>query len=411
MSDQKLYYFSEEDNETRNDFAVFCLIFVLTCNPYFLRILGKEMQVLLPAAIGVFWAFHRRIKIASSDFLVCVSFLFVMSVHLLEFGSVTIASSLSMLVKILTGLVVVRFSRDIDRSYILMMYGVSIFSFLFYFPTLAGLPVENLLSSIGQNAGELGGLHVGFYNFKVEHSGVEFLRNPGFFGEPGIFACLIVFALLLAAKNMSTTPTRFFYVLYAALITTQSTTGYIAGAAVFMFLMFKSKAVAKYVEVFSMAFRIAIGVISIVGIIYIFSDSSFLLEKIQQQFVMFEQRDEGWELTRWGNADFDWEFIVDRPLFGWSQLWETRGLQNVEFVDRFGNGLTGFIVRFGFVGFGLFLLFAFRTMSHIYNSKGVAALAVGLIVVMLFGEFLLSFPIFLALMFQREHLPVPNSLQ
>lgn len=384
----------------RMDYIVLLLIFSLTSNPFFYWILGTEAQILLPAVLALLWCVHRRIKFTRRDFFVFALFLFVMLAHFFEFGGATIASSLSMLLKILMALVVIRTVPNFFGKYVSIMYGLSIMSLFFFIPTVLGLDLKGLFAPIGITDG-FGGVHIMFHHFKQEY-GEGLNRNMGFFGEPGLFSGFLILALLFTLKSTINVSRRHYFVLIATLLSTQSTTGYLVGFVVVL-LTFLSKnkfysPKAKNNAHQPMIKGMAIACV-LIGFIFSLDALPFLSKKIGTHIEITESRDEGWRLTRYGNAQFDWEYIAAKPMFGWSQLLETRKLEDEDFAYRLGNGLTGFTVRYGFVGIAVFLFFAYRALSDFYGNNFFAAIAIFVVTLLLNGEHFLGFPLFLSLMF------------
>lgn len=389
----------QNTNRVRADYFIFSLIFFLTGNPFFYWVLGKETQIILPVVIALSWAIRRRIKLTGTDLIVFVAFLLVVLVHFIEFGSATILSSLTMLSKIFIGLALARSIPDIYGKYISVMYWLSLLSLIFFIPGFMGLDMKNLFAHVGI-VDEFGGVHILFHYFKVEGD-LSLNRNMSFFGEPGIFAGFLIVAMLFALKNAANVPLRYFLVFITTLISTQSTTGYLIGfvvTLVWLNIRFSSSS-SKNLKIL----QLMIKVLAVSGLltvfVSVFSDLPFLAEKIQGQTEWAVNEGDGWELTRYGNAMFDLSYISERPLFGWSQLLETRNLQDEDFAQHQGNGLTGFAVVYGVFGLAIFIYFAYKTFFRFYKNKTIAAMVVMLLLILLNGEDFLKFPFFLSLLF------------
>lgn len=382
----------------RIDTLVLFAIVVTSSNPYIYWILGKEQQLVLPVIIALIWGVRRHIKFTRSDIIVFSLFLLVMLAHVLEFGTAVIASSVAMVLKLIVALLIMRAIPNFFVNYVFVMYVLSIVSLFFYLSPLVGLDFKILLSPIGIYD-EFGGVHVAFHNYKKQF-GEDLYRNMGFFGEPGIFAGFLVLALLFIAKDTAKIARRHFYVLIVALLSTQSTTGYLVGLIVVpLVYMSRNGAVFENIKILNTVVKMLFVFIFLIGFFSVFNKLPFLSEKLDRQSQLIESQEVGWQLTRIGNAQFDMGYIADRPFFGWSQLLETRKLENEDFAFRQGNGLTGFAVRYGLVGMVIYFLFAYGALKNYYNNKSFSIIAILAIALLLNGEHFLNYSLFLSLMF------------
>lgn len=388
------------NTNTRNGlgFVVLMLIVVISSNPFFYAILGKQEQIIIPAGLAFIFAIYRKIRVTRRDVVIFCLLLFVMSVHLFEYGIATIESSLAMMLKLFTALIIARTIPNYFAGYVSLMYVLSLLSLFFYVSPLVGLDLKGLFLSIAI-PDEYGGLHIAIHNYKKQF-GEDLYRNMGFFGEPGIFAGFLVLALLFMMKSAANVPRKYFYVLIIALVSSQSTTGYLAGLIVVpAAYIFRNRVSFANTQIVKMAAKGIIVVLFLIGFVSVFTKLPFLSEKIESQAGLIESQEVGWQLTRVGNAQFDMGYIADRPFFGWSQLLETRKLENEDFAFRQGNGLTGFAVRYGLVGIVVFFFFAFGVLTKYYGNKSLAAIAILVIGLILNGEHFLNFSLFLSLMF------------
>ena len=155
-----------------------------------------------------------------------------------------------------------------------------------------------------------------------------------------------------------------------------------------------SSAGGKALATFSVTFFLLIAATA-------FNQLPFLEDKITNQFQEANEREGQYYLGRYGNLLYDLKYIGERPFFGWSALPETRQV-NVEEIAGQGNGLSGYALKYGFVGIFGFIFFSFGALSINYGSKKIAAIMILVVSILLTGEQFLNYPIFLSLMFIQK---------
>lgn len=392
---------------TINRFYLFLtlLVIVISGNPavdYF----NKEAVIILPAIVMLGWAIYKRVKVTRRDFLVLAFFSAIYLAHLIEFGSMTLSSSSGMLFRLLTALLAVRVIPDFAAKYVTVMYGLAIMSLVFFIPYWLGLDLPSLLAPISIPL-RPGDINIGLHNFMHAYN-EGLIRNRGFFWEPGAFAGYLILALLFTLKDVEKVPRRYFFILIVALLSTQSTTGYLAFLVVAISIYIikaakRSSLGGQFVTAFAV---VAFALIAVAA----FNNLPFLKEKITGQFEEAQTGEGQYYLGRYGNLLYDLNYIVDRPFFGWSALSETRQVVAEEIAGQ-GNGLSGYTVKYGLVGILGFLFFSFTALSKLYGNKKIAAIAIITIIILLNGEQFLGFPMFLSLMFaaQRKSKSLPVS--
>jgi hypothetical protein len=363
------------------------------------NLLGKETLYIGALMVFIVLWWLNPVKLTKQDFVVFALFAFLTLGHLLSFGSIVIPASLGLLIRLSIALLAVRLISDFRRRYVTVIYFLSLVSLMFWLPTVIGIDMQSLLSALRVPT-EAGGFHIGIHNFKDEY-GVG-VRNMGMFWEPGAFAgylALALFFMIGSGQNKGSQKMRALVVI-AALLSTQSTTGYIALAVLATFYAHDIKMVKDKMMrlvVFSVVF-LALG-----GGAYLASTQvSFLGEKISEQIKLTFAEDGASRINRFGNLLYDLEWIAERPGLGWSANPETRLSADSEVVDliaRQGNGLSGFAVKFGLVGLVVFVGFFVKTTRRISGSWAVALFGVTVVFVLLNGEQFLNFPIFFTLMF------------
>ncbi len=233
------------------------------------------------------------------------------------------------------------------------------------------------------------------YNYKIGHE----LQNSGILWEPGAFAGLLVFTILLNisdfTKNIRNIKSEYF-VLIIAIISTQSTGGYLFLLILILFAIFKKIGFRELV--------ISILIFSIS--LFVFNRFEFLGEKIINQKDAAQEQEIGdFSNTRIGSWYFDLHYILKRPLFGngfdeMERYSDHRFLIKLDkkALDGNGNSLSNTWAKIG----AIFILFYFisvyfrlRRFSNLRNTS----LIVLILFLMFQHEDWFNFPLFLSLNF------------
>lgn len=383
--------------QSLDNFAVF-LVVLASGNPVVPHLLGKEaVWIALPVVLGTY-GLLRGIRLKKSDAWLFAVFVLIALAHYGEFGPSVLPASVGFLLKLLAAIFLVRIVHDFPQAYGRVMWVLALISLAIFVPQIV---LGDVLRSFAQVAAISYGpdvTHVGFHNFGPE---MHAYRNSGFFWEPGAFAGYLTLAiLLLIAQKAGRTKTLRFIdkqvaVLVLAVLTTQSTTGYVALAGLAVAFLWVNYGVRQIGR-----FLVAICLV-IFGALLAYTEVPFLGEKIDAQYGRSLAREGAHETTRFGNAIYDFSFIRERPVLGWSTFTETRSRvdQDIsEIAAGQGNGLTGLIVKFGFVGLVIFVALSFRFFMQHSGSRILAGAAVAVVLVLLVGEQYLNYPLFLTLM-------------
>lgn len=221
------------------------------------------------------------------------------------------------------------------------------------------------------------------------------LKNAGMFWEPGAHAGVLTLCLALNFNNL-----RYYWINYRfriiaiilALLSAQSTTGYLVGFIIFLFF-FVNKSTIVFIPIF------------LVVALYVYQSTSFLSEKIATQFEDSQSLKVG-EVsnTRFGSAIFDWYYIQKHPFIG-NGLDETTRYANHKYlfigekgdVIGSGNGFTGTIASLGFLYVFGYLYFLWKATA--VKNKIFSCLILLVVILNLQGEQWLNFPLYLGLLF------------
>ena len=242
------------------------------------------------------------------------------------------------------------------------------------------------------------------YTFMI-HSN-EYYRNAGVFWEPGAYAGYLCIALLFlfSIKN-SITRSYFLYsfvLLSASLLTTFSTTGYIAYLIVFILYV-------KSINQKSIMYFILISV-TLITSYYLYGSLSFLQGKIDVQIENTLYENHSWQINRFGSFLYDFEYIKIKPLFGWGHNFENIGYEIAEFKEKMGNGFSGYILKNGIIGFLIIMVSIYNNMKQLKIEYFSFAFVL-VFCILLQGEVFLEYPFFLALAFFSFDTPTYDTNQ
>jgi hypothetical protein len=386
------------------NYFIIAFLIIISGNPIFYKIVTKEFNYAVISFLSILFIIIFRTKIDIVAKRVVLMFLSIFALQIIQFGSVIINSYFGFLANMMFGLICFRYIANSSYIYIRVMTAISIISLIFYIPDIiSGHYLRSVMSTISIDYGSAA-VHIGLHNFNSE---IDSHRNSGMFWEPGAFGGYLVVAILLTITSKRILISRSTILLIITTLTTQSSTSYIALILCLYILIlqkFNRKEAIKYF--------VLISVFSIFALISSFT-VPFLMEKVAFQYANAVALDEGYQLSRFGNALYDWNFIRSHPIVGWSTTPATRGLSPDEvsdFVAGQGNGLTGSVVRFGFLG--VFTLFA-AAFSAYYQYSGklqIALMSCIILAVLLFGEQYLMFPLFFGFFFVNadKNLLLPN---
>lgn len=228
--------------------------------------------------------------------------------------------------------------------------------------------------------------------------GEDLIRNCGFFWEPGAFGGYIAFLTLLFFNDLS----QLFKsnkwkctVIIAALLSTQSTGGYMSfGIIIMTYFAISMKSKAKYI----------ILPLAIISAIYAYSNLTFLSDKFEEQNKSASELEWGeYSSTRMGTLMFDLYYIVKHPLVGNGLHEHTRLADHLILakmltngdVAAAGNGFSDTIAKWGIIYAFVFALIFSRTNKKLPFSIKICFLL--LVCLILQGEAFMNFPLFLGI--------------
>lgn len=225
--------------------------------------------------------------------------------------------------------------------------------------------------------------------YNVEH--IHTYRNSGPFWEPGAFAIFLVIAQLFRFRE-----NNFFdkvgLVLFISVITTLSTSGFLAEFLLLIFYITRQK---------NFGAKLIIPVIVLVGL-GVYTEFDFMEEKIQRNIEVADYN----TASRFGSAVADLRDFENSPIIGWGRG-ENRfgGMKYASFTREFhrNNGLSDLLVTYGLIIFVFYLYRVFKSFRIIAFpiSDGGLGPFIFLFVLMILGfsQGIFMRPFFLAFLF------------
>ncbi len=189
------------------------------------------------------------------------------------------------------------------------------------------------------------------------------IRNPGPTWEPGGWAVFLTIALmfsLLKSKQFFTIKNIFIII---NLITTFSTTAYIATSILILYFIFTSERVNMFIKV--IAFPTFLFLFSL-----IFNNAEFMKEKIENSYLDAQDKNIT-EVTsgRFFSIRKAVNSISRYPIIGRGLVSATSAKSGED--ESSGYGIIDIGVRFGILGLLLYLIILFRSIKILCNSSGL----------------------------------------
>jgi hypothetical protein len=397
-----------------SDVALIIVVLCVSGDPAALWFVGKETTyTVIAAVLGCALLLSRGLGARTVRAFVPTALVFatLSIIHAYAFDFFPVVTVMGFLTRLFIGMAVIMIVCDFVRAYILAMIGLALLSLLFWIPEYIalrfGMHFHDVFRTLASRLGP--GPHdrwsLGFQTFLLDPQQIH--RNSGIFWEPGAFAGYIIVALLmLAVVRPSLTRNQHraaLCILTVTLISTFSTTGFIAYPIALLLNIDWRGVNREHTSRAALSIFVIVPLI-ILSSLYAFSEFDFLGVKINKQITAVERHEPAFHINRIGTLEYDWQYVSKRPVTGWGLNNKTRfALAPWTADDGFGNGMSDFIVKFGFIGFGTFLLGVGRGASRISGkSRGYVLGFVTSILIVLQGEPFLSFPFFLGLMFLRH---------
>jgi hypothetical protein len=233
------------------------------------------------------------------------------------------------------------------------------------------------------------------YNLPIGH----LTRNSGMFWEPGAFAGILTLGLALNLNSLQYYWNKHKILLSSiilALISSQSTTGYLVSFLILIFVFLKPR---------HFGISLALMPLLISGAIYVYETNDFLKEKINSQFEKSKSQEVGdFSNTRFGSIIFDWHYIQKHPFIGNGFDERTRYSDHrYLFVGAHGDVIgSGNSFSHYWASMGIFFIIGFFILlwkAVVPQGKLYALLILAVVILNLQGEQWFNFPLYLGLIF------------
>lgn len=386
--------------------AMLIVVLLSSGNPVYLYPPWAE-GILLIAGLSflVALATSGGARFESRDLAVFGSFAGLVALHLLTVPGSTVTSGAGFLVRLFLGYAAFTLVADAPRTLLEVLVGLATLALVVFAVDqllfAVGIDIAALLVPVSVVHGDLEYVSTPFHTFP---GALDRHRNAGVFWEPGALSGYALLGLLLLAFLPKRLPRRQLVgmatILSLAVLSTQSTTGYLVLPLVLLLLYVRRSSARG-------GGFLALGLAALTPLLaagaFAAYELPFMREKIESQVQSVQASEGEWELTRLGTLINDITDIRERPLAGWganplvrpSQL----ALSETARMTQ-GNGFANWIVRFGLVGLAVFLLsLAAGLRRYGRASRTQAWFAVGIVCLLLQGEAFLNYPLFLGLMF------------
>ena len=345
--------------------------------------------------------FYRKIKFDISFLYFALVLMVILILQTLKFNFFPIETYIALYMRILVVYFLIKSVPKFIDKFIKIMYIIALLSIVFYtlslsIPHLNDFCINNLTvvttgSAIDQPRHSIMGLYT-LVPLAID-------KNAGPFWEMGAFGGYLIITLMFSYLKEHTMLTKINIVLIIAILTTQSSTTYIALMA-WLFFIFYSRTKDLLTKI--------VMVTLILGISYTaFVSLDFLGEKIEEQFNTAKELIDAPNLEDANTQRFitmlkDWKDLQGHELIGRGPNAKTRYTSMYEFrevVDIRTVGSTDMIVRYGIPFFILLIFLMYQ--SYCAYSKAVVKdgnyICFGMVIVtliLLMSEVYFSYPLF-----------------
>ncbi|MFC1785610.1 hypothetical protein ACFL0J_08315 [Candidatus Neomarinimicrobiota bacterium] len=267
-------------------------------------------------------------------------------------------------------LALVLIGRSFLVTYVRVMYIIAIISFLFYVPSIIVPGFENyLIDQIAtifkqQPRNTFYIYSPNFILYTINPHGGVFYRNSGPFWEPGGYVCFLILALIFNIIINRTIFKRKNLIFFIAIITTFSTTGYIALIFLVIGYLIIQRKLINYL--------ILLPVFVIISYIS-FTTLDFLKDKIILNYEKtITSNIETTARTRFVSTILDLKDIKDNPIIGKGRSLQTRhgiSISEFSYLEHRNNGITGLTVNYGIPFFLFYFSLIFKSFKDILTIQ------------------------------------------
>ncbi len=338
---------------------------------------GNESFLLVVFFLNMAVFLFKKEKIDNGFLTFLLFFIFLTIAQLIWFSDGNFKSTIGFFIRLLTAYLVVKNCSNFLQSYLRLLFFLCIASLFFYlffliFPAIEEKLFANKHFWDNPATNEVQKSLIIYNIFREPLFGIDSLglfglpRNSGPFWEPGAFGGYLTIGIAFELILFRKFSLRLFIFLIA-LITTFSTTGYVAVAVIFLlyFIFLETNKKRKF-----LIFPALLAVF-----FFLIFNVEFLATKIAGQIKGFEEGQiydaQSDDDTRLGSTLLDVTDFQRSPLFGTGPSDETRyGKTEVLFMRT--NGLTDFLVRIGLIGFLFICWFFFQSLKNYLIKKDIS---------------------------------------
>lgn len=347
----------------------------------------------LYAIIGLFmllvslWnhSLHRRMGLIW--YVVMLMIIFALQFIVLE--KISFFANLGVISKIVFGSTVMWILKDrFKKVYLDCIYFFASISLVFYALNLVGYDVPALFPAISRRV----------HCILLYNQIIGVCRNCGPFWEPGAYACYLLLVPLFyvgSLNNLIKDERKKTLVLLVALLTTLSTTGYVA---LFFLVMYYFVFIKKRVGLGTYIATLVFGILAV----YVGSKLDFIGDKVEHQLNVTAQSKGEYNSNRFGAFAFDLHYIKKHPIVGNGFIVETRYADHPQLWYAqlgHGNGFCNYCAQMGLIAMFAYLYMLYRES---FSSPRTAIARVVIVILLLQGEQLLNYPLFLSLPFIKS---------
>lgn len=356
-----------------NGLFEYLLLFILLCfsgNPLFIELNGERNFIVLSFLVAAIAVFRARLNIFGDFIKYSILFFFIYLYHLARFQDAKITTILFFTIKTFIGIGLFELigKTFVEKYFNLMavIAGVSLLGFAYN--TFVGV-----LPSIELTDGRYSSV------IYTQIYGEYFLRrNSGMFWEPGAFQGYVNLALLFSIfiKKQKLMLLKVL-TLMAALLTTYSTTGYIAFAFVGLVYLYVNRKMNPLTKFF-------LGVVFVVIALYAYRSLDFLEAKITEN----AGSDNGGRIAGYGDY---FEKMSSYLFLGRSYI----GQESTIYVG--GNGFLGHLIYVGVVGVVYYYSVLLNRLRKQTKDVAFPIVFISFLIVIYQGEGFLTHPFFLGI--------------
>ena len=353
------------------------IVFLLLCLSGLEFFNGNDIFLLVVFLLNLVVFLYKNEKIDNGFITFLFFFIFLSIAQIIWFSDGNFKSTMGFFLRLLTAYLVIKNCTSFLQSYLRLLFFLSIASLFFYSFFLIFPSTEESLfvnkhfwdnPATYENKKSL----IIYSIFREPLFGIDSLglfglpRNSGPFWEPGAFAGYLIIGIAFELILFRKLSWRVF-VFLIALISTFSTTGYVAAALLFLlYFIFLEPNKKRKLLIFPTV---------LAGSFFLIFNVEFLALKIAGQIKGFEEGQiydtQSDDDTRLGSTLLDLSDFLRSPLVGTGPSDETRyGKTEVLFMRT--NGLTDLIVRNGLIGFLFISWFYFQSLKLYFAKNDIS---------------------------------------